>query len=188
MIQNLAENEKYTINYFKDGQRKSIDLLGVLNNGAVGESSVIMDVIYETDGTDGLLGLNKSNISGNWQLEKDFSQYKSIKCFFKQSDHDLANKSLTPPIVIELPLDESSLAKTVVNANIGSIKTPCDIYIGGVSVGMVNDITSLYRVTVAVDGEKKRFKVVDQYIISGDNNIKFANNEGRYLYKIIGIK
>lgn len=70
MIQNLAENEKYTINYFKDDQRKSIDLLGVLNNGAVGESSDIMDVIYETDGTDGLtdglLGLNKSNISGNW--------------------------------------------------------------------------------------------------------------------------
>lgn len=100
----------------------------------------------------------------------------------------MTNKSLTPSIVIELPLDESSLAKTVVNANIGSIKTPCDIYIGGVSVGMVNDITSLYRVTVAVDNEKKHFKVVDQYIISGDNNIKFANNEGRYLYKIIGIK
>ena len=188
MIRNLAENEKYIINYFKDGQRKSIDLLGVLNNGAVGESSNIMDVIYETDGNTGLLGLNKSNISGNWQLEKDFSRYKSIKCYFKQSDHDITNKSLTPSIVIELPLDENSLAKTVVNANIGSIKTPCNIFIAGINASMVNDIQSHYRVTVAVDNEKKQFKIVDQYIISGDNNIKFANNDGRYLYKIIGIK
>lgn len=188
MIQNLSENEKYIINYFKNGQRESLDLLEVLNRLNVGGRSENIDILYETDGNTGLLGLNKSNISGNWQLEKDFSRYKSIKCYFKQSDHDMTNKSLTPSIVIELPLDESSLAKTVVNANIGSIKTPCGIYIGSVSVGMVNDITSLYRVTVAVDNEKKQFKVAGQYIISSDNNIKFANNDGRYLYKIMGVK
>lgn len=187
MIQNLAENEKYIINYFKNGQRESLDLLEVLNRLNVGGRSENIDILYETDGNTGLLGLNKSNISGNWQLEKDFSRYKSIKCYFKQSDHDMTNKSLTPSIVIELPLDESSLAKTVVNANIGSIKTPCNIFIAGINASMVNDIQSHYRVSVAVDGEKKRFKVIDQYIINGEN-IKFANNDGRYLYKIIGIK
>ena len=189
MIYNLGENEPLLVHYMKNGEKRTIDMLSHMANADNNVSCSNNEaILYETDGTSGLLGVNKSNISGNWQLDMDFSPYKSIKCFFKQSDHDLSNKSLTPSVVIELPLDETSLAKTVVNANIGNIKTPCDIYVGGISVSMVNEIASFYRVNVAVDNEKKHFKVIDQYIINGDNDIKFANNDGRYLYKIIGIK
>ena len=187
MIYNLGENEPLLVHYMKNGEKKTIDMLSHMTVGSCSSPKDDETVLYETNGTNGLLGLNKSNISGNWQLDVDFSPYKSIKCCFKQSDHDLANKSLTPSVVVNLPLDETSLAKTVVNANIGGTKTPCDIYIGGVSTVLINDITSRYRVTVAVDNEKKHFKVVDQYIINGEN-IKFANNDGRYLYKIIGVK
>lgn len=186
MIQNLLENERYTINYFKDGQRESIDLLEALTNhdSESNDSSVLL---YETDGNSGLLGLNNASISDGWQFESDFSRFKSIKCYFKESDHDCANKNLTPSVIIELSLDNASLSKSVVSSNIGSIKTPCNIYIASVISGMVNEKTSFYKVSVAVDNEKKRFKVADQYIVTG-SNIKFANNDGRYLYKIIGIK
>lgn len=186
MIQNLLENERYTINYFKDGQRESIDLLeALINHDSKNDDSSVL--LYETDGNSGLLGLNNASISDGWQFECDFSRFNSIKCYFKESDHDCANKNLTPSVIIELSLDNASLSKSVVSANIGSIKTPCNIYIASAISGMVNDKTSFYKVSVAVDNEKKRFKVADQYIVT-DSNIKFANNDGRYLYKIIGIK
>ena len=186
MIQNLLENEKYTINYFKDGHRESIDLLEALTNHD-SESNDCSVLLYETDGNSGLLGLNNASISDGWQFECDFSRFNSIKCYFKESDHDCANKNLTPSVIIELSLDNASLSKSVVSANIGSIKTPCNIYIASVISGMVNDKTSFYKVSVAVDDEKKKFKVLNQYIISAEN-VRLANNDGRYLYKIIGIK
>ena len=188
MIYNLVENEPLLVHYVKDGVKRTIDMLSQMTNEGNNVSCPDNEtVLYETDGNSGLLGLNNASISDGWQFECDFSRFNSIKCYFKESDHDCANKNLTPSVVIELSLDNASLSKGVVSANIGSIKTPCNIYIASVISGMVNEKTSFYKVSVAVDNEKKRFKVIDQYIINGEN-IKFANNDGRYLYKIIGNK
>lgn len=188
MIQNLAENEKYTINYFKNGQRKSLDLLEVLNQRTVEESGDIIDVLYETDGTEGFLGINSMNgITNQWQFNCDFSPYKMVYCYFKQSDFEAENKNMTPAIMVDINLDEKSLAKAVNSTNIGGNKKPCDIYLGSKAVICPNDLMSIYGVSVAINNEKNKLQVVGQYSING-STMSSRNNNGRYLYKIIGVK
>ena len=68
------------------------------------------DVLYETDGTTGLLGINNNSLSTNWQLENmNFTPYKYLKCYFKNSDYEQTSNYLTSALVIILPLDELSV-------------------------------------------------------------------------------
>lgn len=187
MIHNLSENEKYTINYFKNGQRESLDLLEVLTQQDVGGSENV-DVLYETDGTDGFLGINSMNgVTNQWQFEYDFSPYKMVYCYFKQSDYEAENKNITPAVTVEINLDEKSLAKSVNSTNIGGNKKPCDLYLGSKTALCPNDLTSIYGVSVAINNEKNKLQVIGQYSING-STMSSKNNNGRYLYKIIGVK
>ena len=71
-------------------------------------------VLYETDGTTGLLGINDtaSSLSNNWQLEDmDFTPYRYIKCYFKAST-GVNLTAYTPAVVVTVPLDNASLGTT----------------------------------------------------------------------------
>ena len=44
-------------------------------------------VLYETDGTTGLLGVNANELGYNWQLEGyDFTPYQYLRCYIKMAD------------------------------------------------------------------------------------------------------
>lgn len=187
MIQNLSENEKMLINYIKNGQQVSINLLDLID-GLSNGGNECSDVLYETDGTSGLSGINSSTgIKDNWQFDFDFKPYKMVRCYFKQSDYELESKNLTPAVIVDINLDDKSTAKVVKSANIGNNKKPCDLYIGSICVPFVNDATTLYTVTVAIDSDKSKLQIVSQYAING-TTLNSRNNNGGYLYKIIGIK
>lgn len=152
------------------------------------------DVLYETDGTTGLLGLNQSELGYSWQLQGyDFTPYKYLRCYFKMADFSLANAALTPSMVIELPLDTASLSKSADDSTQEDPKTPCDMYIAGGVVSNPSDPTSVFTVLVAVDSTKTKFQVVNeisydefQYDDNYSNTVTNRNNNGRYLYKIEG--
>jgi len=152
------------------------------------------DVLYETDGTTGLLGLNQSELGYSWQLQGyDFTPYKYLRCYFKMADFSLANAALTPSMVIELPLDTASLSKSADDSTQEDQKTPCDMYIAGGVVSNPSDPTSVFTVLVAVDSTKTKFQVVNeisydefQYDDNYSNTVTNRNNNGRYLYKIEG--
>lgn len=128
-------------------------------------------VIYETDGTSGLLGINASTLSSNWQLENlNLSQYSYLKCYFRASDIAISsNCKFTPSLVVTLPLDDASKAQ--------------NIYTGGLSILMPFNNNRHYSVTVAVDSTKTKFQVVSQVEL-WDVSVSDANNNGRYCYKI----
>ena len=77
------------------------DLATVLNNPVV---------VYETDGTTGLLGLNASPMDETtWQLENlDLTPYRFIWCYFKQSIYnsssDIAQLTCDSYIVINFSM------------------------------------------------------------------------------------
>ena len=152
------------------------------------------DILYETNGQSGLLGLNQNALGNTWQLEGfDFTKYKYLRCYFKMADFSKTNVALTPSMIIELPLDAASLSKVANDSTVESPQDPCDMYIAGGVVSNPLDPTSVYTVLVAVDSTKTKFQVVNQ--ISYDeyqyddvygNAVTDRNNNGRYLYKIEG--
>ena len=128
-------------------------------------------VLYETDGTTGLLGHNDSTFENHWQLTNlDFTPYKFIRCYFKASALNDAT-GYTPAVVVDVPLDEAAKGPT--------------IYMGGQMVALPFNRNRQYLVSCAVDSTKTKFQVVHQNTI-WDVTASDANNNGRYLYKIEG--
>lgn len=128
-------------------------------------------VLYETDGTTGLLGHNQDDYATRWQLENlDMTPYRYIKCYFKASSLTAAT-GYTPAVVVEIPLDEAAMGSTS--------------YFGGQMVPLPFNRNRQYLVSCAVDGTKTKFQVVHQNTL-WDVTTSDANNNGRYLYKIEG--
>lgn len=128
-------------------------------------------VVYETDGTTGLLGHNNNDFSGYWQLEDiDLTPYKYIKCYFKASDLNDAT-GYTPAVIVTIPLDAAAMGPT--------------IYTGSVMVALPFNRNRQYLVGCAVDSTKTKFQVIHQNTL-WDVTASDANNNGRYLYKIEG--
>lgn len=139
-------------------------------------------VLYQTDGTTGLLGVNASQIGENWQLENyDFTPYKYLRCYFKMGNSATMSADLTPSMIVELPLDSESKSSS------------SGMYIsGGISPNPSNP-TNAFSVLVAVDSTKTKLQVINQimydeyqYDDAYGNSETDANRNGRYLYKIEG--
>lgn len=130
-------------------------------------------VLYETDGSTGLLGINStaSSLSDSWQLEDmDFTPYRYIKCYFKASS-GVNNTAYTPAVIVTVQLDSASLGTTA--------------YIGGTMCVLPFNKNREYTVSCAVDSTKTKFQVIHQDTL-WDISSSDANNNGRYLYKIEG--
>lgn len=128
-------------------------------------------VIYETDGTTGLLGHNQSSFENQWQLENlDLTPYKYIKCYFKATTLTDASK-YTPAVIVTVQLDDAARGATT--------------YFGGTMTPLPFNRNRYYLVSCAVDGTKTKFQVVHQNTI-WDVTTSDANGDGRYLYKIEG--
>lgn len=128
-------------------------------------------VLYETDGTTGLLGHNNNGYDGYWQLEDlDLTPYKYIKCYFKATTGTDAS-SYTPAVIVIVQLDTAAKGAT--------------IYTGSTIVPLPFNRNRQYLVSCAVDGTKTKFQVIHQNTL-WDITASDANNNGRYLYKIEG--
>lgn len=128
------------------------------------------DIIYETDGTTGLLGHNGSSLNNNWQLQDlNLSGYCHIKCYFACGT--ATGDSRTPGVVVEIPLDAAAVGPTG--------------YIGSIQVSMPFNRNREYMVSCAVDTTKTKFQVIHQNTL-WDISTSDANNNGRYCYKIEG--
>ena len=128
-------------------------------------------VLYETDGTTGLLGHNQNDYANRWQLEDlDMTPYRFIRCYFKCSTITDAT-GYTPAVVVEVPLDDAAMGTT--------------IYCGGQMVPLPFNRNREYLVSCAVDSTKTKFQVIHQNTL-WDITTSDANNGGRYLYKIEG--
>lgn len=138
------------------------------------------DVIYETDGTTGLLGENAGSLTlTTWQLENlDFSDYKYVRAYIKQADLPLSgtnNIYATPSVIVNIPLDTASRS------------TEYDAYVGAGAGTNMNDPDVHFTVLCAIDSTKTKFKVVSECSIAG-TIMGDRNNRGRYCYKIEGYK
>lgn len=126
-------------------------------------------IIYETDGTTGLLGHNQNTYENQWQLENlDLTPYKEIRCYFKASNTG-DSSTYTPAVVVTVPLDDAA-------------KGP-NIYTGAIMVPLPFNRNREYLVSCAVDTTKTKFQVIHQNTL-WDITASDANNTGRYLYKI----
>lgn len=147
-------------------------------------------VLYQTDGTTGLLGVNEDELGNDWQLENyDFTPYKYLRCYFKMGNFSTTNPNLTPSMVIELPLEAASKSKSAPSGD----GQACDMYVAGGVAPNPSDPTTVLSVLVAVDSTKTKFQVVYQNMYDGwqyddnySNTPTEANSNGRFLYKIEG--
>lgn len=143
------------------------------------------NILYETDGTTGILGVNSNTLGNSWQLEGyDFTPYKFLRCYIKVSDYSQESNYLTPAIVVTVPLDNASRSKGV-NDTVSTGKVPCDMYIGGGGATNPSDRNVSFNVLVAVDSTKTKLQVVSEHSIYG-TALGGRNDNGRYLYKIEG--
>lgn len=152
------------------------------NNGDLylqtADSLRVPDVLYETDGTTGLLGANASSLSNsNWQLENlDFTPYRTAKFYFKEADvAALTGNAFTAAVVIEVPLNTAALAQNAAT----------QMYVGGANTCHPNDQNNQYVILVAIDSTKTKAKVVMQRSLYGTVQ-EDRNDTGRYCYKIEG--
>lgn len=142
-------------------------------------------VLYQTDGTSGLLGVNANTLGENWQLTNyNIAPYKYLRCYFKVSDYSVSSNYLTPALIVDLPLDDASRSKGV-NDTVSTGKVPCDMYLGGGGVTNPSDRNVSFNVIVAVDTTKTKFQVVSEHSIYGTAQGD-RNTDGRYCYKIEG--
>ena len=127
-------------------------------------------VIYETDGTTGLLGHNQNTVEGQWQLENlDLSAYKYLRCYF--AGGTASGDATTPAVIVEIPLDTAAIGPSG--------------YLGSVMTTLPFNRNREYLVSCAVDSTKTKFQVIHQNTL-WDITASDANNNGRYLYKIEG--
>lgn len=151
--------------------RLTYDSEGNLLNSTNTKLSKEPVIIYETDGTTGLLGHNQNSYEGQWQLEDlDMTPYKYIKCYFKASATG-DSSVYTTAVVVTVPLDEAA-------------KGP-HIYTGSVMTPLPFNRNREYLVSCAVDETKTKFQVIHQNTL-WDITASDANNTGRYCYKIEG--
>ena len=128
------------------------------------------DVIYQTDGTTGLLGHNQNAVTGNWQIENlDLTPYAYVKCYFAAGT--ATGDSRTPAVVVTVPLDAAAIGP--------------DGYIGATMTALPFNRNREYMVSCAVDSTKTKFQVIHQNTL-WDVSISDANSAGRYCYKIEG--
>ena len=144
------------------------------NDGDIYLQSVEMmrkpDVIYQTDGTTGLLGHNANTLDGHWQIEDlNLAPYNFIRCYFAAGT--ATGDSRTSAVIIDVPLDAGAMGPTG--------------YIGGNLVPLPFNRNRQYFVSCAVDSTKTKFQVIHQNTI-WDVTTSDANNNGRYCYKIEG--
>ena len=136
------------------------------------------DIVYQTDGTTGLLAANDSSLNNSgWQLENlDLTPYRYVKFYMKEADvAAITGNSFTPALVITVPLDSAALAQ---NAS-------TQIYVGGANTCHPNDQNNQYVVLVAIDSTKTKAKIFMQKSLYG--TVQGARNDtGRYCYKIEG--
>ena len=138
-------------------------------------------VIYETDGTNGLLGLNASPMDETtWQLENlDLTPFKFVRCYFKQSDLAIANNNyFAAGCFVDIILEDAAKSK-------GS--GVCTMYAGGVTTLLPNNRNRFYNIVACVDSTKTKFKVAFQTYL-WDITTSDANTDGKYLYKIEGYR
>ena len=136
------------------------------------------DIVYQTDGTSGLLGANSASLTNTgWQLENlDLTPYRTVKFYFKEADvAALTGNSFTPAVVVVVPLDSAALAQ---NAS-------TQMYVGGANTCHPNDQNNQYVILVAVDSTKTKVKIVMQKSLYGTMQGD-RNDTGRYCYKIEG--
>ena len=144
------------------------------NNGDIylqtAESLRAPDIVYQTDGTTGLLGHNGSSMDNAWQLENlDLSGYNFIRCYFAAGT--ATGDSRTPSVVVEIPLQPEAMGPS---GYIGSTMTPLPF-----------NRNREYMVSCAVDSTKTKFQVIHQNTL-WDISLSDANSAGRYCYKIEG--
>ena len=155
---------------------------GVGNNGDLYIQTAEMmrepDILYETDGTSGLIGLNEGSLANSsWQVENlNMTPYRTVKFYFKEANvAALTGNSFTPAVVIEVPLDTAALAQNAAT----------QMFVGGANTCHPNDQNNQYVILVAVDSTKTKAKVVMQKSLYG--TVQGARNDsGRYCYKIEG--
>ena len=175
-----------------DGQENPVEGMTFFTNSDNFVSKPV--VLYQTDGTTGLLGVNPSQLGNDWQLENyDFSPYKYLRCYFKMGNFSTNGVELTPSMVVELPLDIESKSKSAGDSTQEEPKTACDMYIAGGMSPNPSDPSNAFSVLVAVDSAKTKFQVINQmmydeyqYDNTYGNSETPANNNGRFLYKIEG--
>lgn len=175
-----------------DGQENPVEGMTFFTNSDNFVSKPV--VLYQTDGTTGLLGVNPSQLGNDWQLENyDFSPYKYLRCYFKMGNFSTNGVELTPSMVVELPLDIESKSKSAGDSTQEEPKTACDMYIAGGMSPNPSDPSNAFSVLVAVDSTKTKFQVINQmmydeyqYDNTYGNSETPANNNGRFLYKIEG--
>lgn len=127
-------------------------------------------IIYETDGTTGLLGHNQSSLDNHWQLENlDLSSYSYLKCYFAAGS--ASGDARTPAVIVDVILDNAAVGPTG--------------YIGSIQTCLPFNRNREYLVSCAVDTTKTKFQVIHQNTL-WDVTTSDANNNGRYLYKIEG--
>ena len=131
-------------------------------------------VIYETDGTTGLYGLNNNSINTNaWQLENlDFSGYTYVRCYFKPSNNAIDNNRLSAGMVVDIPLHASAACSS-------------GIYLGAAASVFPNDRNLQLHVVCAIDSTKTKFQVVTQHSMYGTTVVS-KSEDGRYCYRIEG--
>lgn len=132
-------------------------------------------VLYQTDGTSGLLGANNGTMDlTTWQLENlDFSPYKYVMAYFKQADLAANSLTATPAVTVCIVLDDASLSSQY------------SAYIGGGGATNMNDRDIHFCVLCAIDSTKTKFKVLSEHSIAG-TILGERNVNGRYCYKIEG--
>lgn len=152
------------------------------NNGDIYLQTVDMlrapDVVYETDGTTGLLGENSSSTSlTSWQLENmDFTPYRYAVAYIKQANLPLTGTSsgnVTPAMTVIIPLDAASRS------------TQYDAYFGSADGGHLNNKDIHFSIICAIDSTKTKFKVLSEVSVTGTIQGN-RNSDGRYCYKIEG--
>jgi hypothetical protein len=135
------------------------------------------DVLYETDGTTGLLGINADMDTTTWQLtDLDFTPYKYVTAYIKQADLPLTGTDhlyATPSVVVTIPLDAASRS------------TQYDAYVGAGAGTNMQDRDVHFAVLCAIDSTKTKFKVLAESSIAGTISGD-RNTNGRYCYKIVG--
>ena len=137
------------------------------------------DVLYETDGTTGLLGLNTHSLElSSWQLQDlDFSPYRYAIAYIKQANQPASGTNsayATPAIMVCIPLDAASKS------------TRYDAYIGSAGGTNPNDPDVHFNVICAIDSTKTKFAVESEHSIAG-TILGDRNTDGRYCYKIEGV-
>lgn len=135
------------------------------------------ETVWSTDGTTGLLGINSTTMTANWQLTGlDMSKYKYVRAHFKCADEASGSTALTAAYYVDISFDDTSLAT-------GSSLNKC--YMGSTTNIYPNNHNRTISTVCAIDPTKTKFQVVHQTSNWG-TTISDANDHGRYCYKLEG--